>query len=216
MLKEFINSHYYLISVVIILISIVAFFFGYEKRKPHVREIVTLAVMSASAVVARAAFIMLPHFKPMTAIIMITGMGFGPFAGFLTGVISAFVSNFIFGQGPWTPWQMIAYGIAGVLAGLLRIPGIMHEKKRIRTAVIGFVIVVAIIGPILDTYTFLTVSTMITQESVSAIYLSGLPLNIVHGVATFITLLLVCKPIIEKLTRIKIKYGMLSEGKNEI
>jgi energy-coupling factor transport system substrate-specific component len=68
--------------------------------------------MCGIAITSRAIFIWLPHFKPMTAIIIITGIAFGTESGFLAGTISEFVSNFIFGQGPWTQWQMFALGIA--------------------------------------------------------------------------------------------------------
>ena len=132
MSKELINGNYYLISVGLILLAFVVFFFSYERRKPQAREMVTLSVMSAIAIASRAAFAMIPFFKPMSGIIMITGMAFGPGAGFLTGVVSGFVSNFIFGQGPWTPWQMFAYGIGGALAGWLHKKNIMHEDLRIQ------------------------------------------------------------------------------------
>ena len=109
MSKELINSHYYIVSTLVILAATGIFFLQYERQKPTVKDFVTLAVLSAVAVVSRAAFAMVPHFKPITGIIMICGIAFGSGAGFFVGVISAFVSNFIFGQGPWTPWQMFAY-----------------------------------------------------------------------------------------------------------
>ena len=84
------------------------------------RELVTIAVMSALAVASRVAFLAVPHFKPMVGIIMITGMAFGVKAGFITGAMSAFVSNFFFGQGPWTLFQMAGYGVAGVIAALVK------------------------------------------------------------------------------------------------
>ena len=147
------DRKYYLCSLLLIIYSMIPFFLSFEKRKPQARELVSIAVMCAIAVVSRAAFMMLPHFKPMLGIIMITGMAFGAEAGFLTGALGAFVSNFLFGQGPWTPWQMFGYGIGGLLAGLLARKGIMTEKKRVRTAVIGFLIILCIVGPILDTCT---------------------------------------------------------------
>ena len=101
--RYFGSRQYYLCSAMLIIYSMVPFFLSFEKRKPQAREIVTLAVMCAIAVASRAAFIMVPHFKPMTGIIIITAISFGPEAGFLTGAVSGFVSNFIFGQGPWTP-----------------------------------------------------------------------------------------------------------------
>ena len=105
--------------MLLIVYAMFPFFVRFEHKKPQARELVTIAVMSAVAVASRAAFIMVPFFKPLTGIVMITGMALGPEAGFLTGAISGFVSNFIFGQGPWTPWQMLGFGLVGFLGGVL-------------------------------------------------------------------------------------------------
>ena len=216
MSKEFINQNYYLISILIILLAFAVFFFCYEKRKPQAREIVTLAVMSAIAVASRAAFAMIPFFKPMVGIVMITGMAFGPGAGFLTGAVSGFVSNFIFGQGPWTPWQMFAYGIGGALAGALAKKGIMSEKKKVRTAILGYVIIQLLVGPLLDTCTLFTMGTTISTEYMMTIFGAGIIPNAIHGLATALTLFFACKPMMEKLNRMKLKYGMMSEAFDEI
>ena len=216
MSTEFINTHYYIISITILLLAIGAFFLSFEKRKPQAKEIITIAVMSAIAVASRAAFMMLPFFKPMNAIVMITGMAFGPCAGFLTGSLSALVSNFIFGQGPWTPWQMLAYGIAGVLAGIMKKKSWITEEKPLQTGVVGLSTVVVIVGPVLDTFSVFAMANVFSVKAIGAIYLSGLPVNVVHGVATFVTLYFLCKPMTEKLNRIKIKYGMMDGGENEI
>lgn len=209
--RYFGNRKYYLCSVLLIVLSMVPFLLSFEQRKPQAREIVTLAVMCAIAVASRAAFIMVPHFKPLVGIVMITGMAFGPEAGFLTGALSGFVSNFIFGQGPWTPWQMFAYGIGGFLAGLLAKAGIINGEKKLPAAIFGGVTVLCIVGPILDVCTLFTMSSAITKESAAAIFLSGLPVNAIHALATFLTLFLLSRPITEKLDRIKIKYGMMEE-----
>lgn len=214
MSMQLINSHYYLLSVVVFLLAFGVFFFSYEKKKPQAREMVTLAVMSAIAVASRAAFIMIPFFKPMSGIIMITGMAFGPGAGFLTGAVSAFVSNFIFGQGPWTPWQMFAYAMAGLLAGFLRRKNIMHEDNRFQTGVAGFVIIQFIVGPILDTCSIFTMGQVVEKEFVLSIYASGIMPNLVHAIATLLTLFLLCRPMMEKLNRMKLKYGMMDEAED--
>lgn len=203
------SGRYYLSSVLLIIYAMVPFFVSFEKRRPQAREIVTLAVMCAIAVASRAAFIMIPFFKPMTGIIIITAMAFGPETGFLTGAISAFVSNFIFGQGPWTPWQMFAFGMAGFLAGILSKKNIISAEKKVPAAIFGGLVVLFVVGPILDTSTLFGMSSMINPESAAAAYLSGLPVNIVHGVATVLTVFFLAKPIIEKLDRIKLKYGMM-------
>ena len=143
------NRKYYLSSLLLIVYAMLPFFVRFEHKKPQARELVTIAVMSAVAVASRAAFIMVPFFKPLTGIVMITGMALGPEAGFLTGAISGFVSNFIFGQGPWTPWQMFAFGVAGFLAGVLAKKGWLTAEKRLPAGLFGGLLVLLLIGPIL-------------------------------------------------------------------
>ena len=125
------DRNYWFVSMSLIILAIWLFFSLFESRKPRAREIVPIAVMSAIAAIGRFAFAMLPQFKPVAAIVIITGMSFGPEAGFLTGAVSALVSNFFFGQGPWTPWQMFAFGVLGFLAGLLYKYKIIKNKLSI-------------------------------------------------------------------------------------
>ncbi|NLD20625.1 MAG: ECF transporter S component [Clostridiales bacterium] len=205
------DRQYYITGVIIIILSMVPFFVGFENRKPQARELVCIAVMCAIAVASRVAFIMVPHFKPIIGIIIIAGMAFGPAAGFLTGSISAFVSNFIFGQGPWTPWQMFSYGLAGFIAGLLTKAGVLKPEKRIPVTIFGGLIIMLIVGPLLDTCTVFTMASMVNTVSLAAVYLAGVPVNTVLAVCTMLTLLLLCKPMTEKLNRIKVKYGMMEE-----
>lgn len=215
MFKELVNQNYYLICVAVMLIAFAVFFFSYEKKKPEARELVTLAVLSAIAVASRAAFAMIPFFKPMLGIIMITGMAFGAGAGFLTGAVSGFVSNFFFGQGPWTPWQMFSYGVGGAIAGFLYKKGLIHEEKKLRTAVIGYLIIQCIVGPILDVCAIFTMGQNVAPEYMLSIFVSGVIPNAIHGLATFLTLFLLGKPMMEKLNRMKLKYGMM-ETEDEV
>lgn len=202
------DRKYYLSSLAVIICAIAAFWTGFERRKPQTRVIVLLAVICAVAVVSRGAFIMIPQFKPMAAVIMICGMYLGPRAGFTAGSISMFASNFIFGQGPWTPWQMFAFGLAGFLAGILKKKRVMTEERIFITSLTGGVMIPLIVGPILDTCTVFMMSTMMDADSILAVYAAGLPFNMIHGAATFLTLLLLCRPVGRKLERIKSKYGI--------
>lgn len=213
---KFADRQFYLSSVIIMILAMVPVFARFEQKQPHAREIVTLAVMCAIAVIGRIAFIMVPNFSPILGIIMITGMALGPQSGFICGVISAFVSNFFFGQGPWTPWQMFAFGLGGLLMGLLvkkRHNGkiLLDPEKRLTVSIAGAVMIMVLIGPLLDTGTVFIMSSMIGDSSVLAIYVAGIPINAIHAVATFLTLLVLCKPMCEKLDRIKVKYGIMNE-----
>ena len=208
------DRKYYLSGLTVIVLTMVAFFLHFESRKPQARELVILAVLCALAVGSRAAFAAVPHFKPMLAIVMLTGIAFGPEAGFLCGAISGFASNFIFGQGPWTPWQMFAYGIAGLLAGLLAMWGVLKKtpkgwKDVIVLAVFGFLAILVIVGPLLDTSTFFTMATTYDTAAVLAVYAAGVPVNCIHGAAVALTMLLFGKPLLDRLRRIQIKYGMM-------
>lgn len=211
------RQSFYLSGLTIIVLTIAAFFLHFESRKPQARELVLLAVLCALAVASRAAFGFVPHFKPMLAIVMLTGIAFGPEAGFLCGAISGFASNFIFGQGPWTPWQMFAYGIGGMLAGLFALCGILKKSPRawrdggwrdiLGLTVFGFLCILLVVGPLLDTSTFFMAG--FSASSPLAIYLAGVPVNCVHGSAVALTMLLFGKPLLDRLRRIQIKYGMM-------
>ena len=208
------DRKYYLSGLTVIVLTMAAFFLHFESRKPQARELVILAVLCALAVGSRAAFAAVPHFKPMLAIVMLTGIAFGPEAGFLCGAISGFASNFIFGQGPWTPWQMFAYGIAGLLAGLLAMWGVLKKtpkgwKDVIVLAVFGFLAILVIVGPLLDTSTFFTMTTTYDTAAVLAVYAAGVPVNCIHGAAVALTMLLFGRPLLDRLRRIQIKYGMM-------
>ena len=202
------DRNYYITSVLIIAYTLIPFFISFENRKPQARELVIIAVMIAIAVVSRVAFIWAPSFKPTIAVIMIAGMALGAEAGFMTGSLTAFVSNFIFGQGPWTPFQMFAYGIAGLVGGILAHKGIL-KTKPVHLIISGIVVPLCIVGPLLDTCALFLSLSEITWESAGAIYLSGLPVNAALALATTVTLLLAAKPLCEKLDRVKVKYGFM-------
>lgn len=199
----------YITSVIIMFLSMIPFFAHFESRKPQARELVIIAIMCALTVASRAALVWLPNFKPMGAIVMMTGMAFGPQAGFLTGSLGMLISNMIFGQGPWTPWQMFAYGLVGFGAAFLYKAKILDEKKPLKCAIVGFVIMVAFVGIILDTCSVFTMAAYITKDTIWTIYLFGLPVNITQGICVALTMFFLVKPIMAKLMRIKNKYGVL-------
>ena len=102
-IKIFEGKGYYAVSICLVLLAIFLFVFVVEKRKMTLRDIVLIAVLVSLAVAGRLVFFMLPQFKPCAAIVIIAGIMLGKEAGVLTGMLTAFVSNFFFGQGPWTP-----------------------------------------------------------------------------------------------------------------
>lgn len=115
-----------LLTLVVVLASIGIFFASYEASRPRLRDIMPTVVLAALAAAGRILFAPIPDFKPVSAIAIIAGVAFGRKSGFMVGALAALASNFFFGQGPWTPWQMYAWGLVGYGAGLL----VMVPAKR--------------------------------------------------------------------------------------
>ena len=151
---------------------------------------------------------MLPHFKPMIAIVIVSGVALGGGAGMLVGAMTAFVSNFFFGQGPWTPWQMFASGIIGFLAGVLFRRGLMGRKPA-TLAAFGGLATFFIYGGIISPSSVIIWQPSPTWEMFLMAYLHGLPFDIIHAAATVFFLIIMARPMLEKLDRIKTKYGLV-------
>ena len=204
------DRKYFVISLAIAVYCMLPFFLIFEGRKPQARELLTIAVLVAIAVAGRAAFFMVPSFKPVVAVTIISAVCFGAESGFLVGALSMLSSNMLFGQGPWTPWQMFAAGIIGFFAGILFQKGWLKARK-ISLCIYGFLATVFIYGGIMNPASLVMTSYAITKRNLLAIYMSGLPVDLVHASATVIFLWIASKPMIEKLERIKVKYGMIEE-----
>ena len=207
------DRKYYFISLLVMAETVLPFMLIFENRKPEARELVILAVVAAIGVVGRAAFFMIPFFQPVTAIVIISGICFGPEAGFLIGALVAFVSNFFFGQGPWTPWQMFSFGIIGFVSGVLARKGKL-TTKRLPLCVYGGFMSLCVYGFLMDTYTVLTMNFVSNWKEVLAIYVSGFPVNCIHASATIIFLWVLAKPLTEKINRVKKKYGLMEPGES--
>lgn len=202
------DRKYYIVSLMLVCFSMIPFFMVFENRKPQARELIVIAVLIAIAVAGRAAFFMVPQFKPVVAIVIISGVCFGGEAGFLVGAMAGFVSNFFFGQGPWTPWQMFCFGIIGFLAGVLFQKGLL-KKTRVQLCTFGGFSAFFIYGGIVDLWTIFMMTPEPNLGTAIAVYGSALWFNFIHGAATVIFLFFLSNPMIEKLDRIKIKYGLL-------
>ena len=204
------GQNYLLFGLLIIFFAMVPFFMVFEGRKPKPREMMVIAVLAAIGVAGRAVFFMVPNFKPIAAIVILTGVSFGGEAGFLVGCFIIMVSNMFMGQGPWTPWQMFAYGLIGFLAGVLFQKGILKAKK-LPLCIYGFLSVIFIFGGIMNPASVLMSYGRLTVASVLAFYISGLPVDLVHAASTVFFLLVLSRPLLEKLERIKHKYGLIEQ-----
>ena len=202
------DRKYYVVSLLMIVYTMIPFLMVFEKRKPQARELILIAVLTAIAVAGRTAFFMVPQFKPVVAIVIIAGVSLGGETGFLVGAMTGFISNFFFGQGPWTPWQMFCFGIIGFLAGVLFRKGLLKET-RLQLCIFGGLTTFFIYGGIVDIWTILMATPHPTVETAILVYGTALWFNIIHAAATVIFLFLLANPMIDKLERVKVKYGLL-------
>ena len=196
------------LAVLFLILTSVPFYLTFDKRKAQARDLVPVALMAAMCVVGRAAFSMvpLPNFKPVTAIVMITAIAFGAKAGYLTGALAALLSNFLFGQGPWTPWQMLGFGLVGFVGGVL-FSG--RRARLVPLLLYGFFSVLIVYGVLLDTASMLMYNATPSWQLWLATCASGFVFNLIHAGATAVFLLLLYKPLLSKLARVKEKYGLL-------
>lgn len=198
------DRKYNVISMVIALLSCVPFFIRFEKGKNGAREVVVIAVMTAFSVIGRLAFSPIPAFKPVTAITIIAGIALGAESGFMVGSLTAIVSNIFFGQGPWTPFQMLGWGLIGLIAGYLERP-----LRRHRVLLLLYGVAAGIFFSLLmDIFTALWYHSSFTIAAYLAVMATALPHTLLYACSNFIFLWYMAKPIGDKLNRLKLKYGI--------
>lgn len=285
------GTRYMIISLLVIAYTMVPFFIVYENRRPKAREIVLIAMMCALTCVAHLFFHVTVPVQIGTALVIIAGASMGPEAGFLVGTISRFICNFYMGQGPWTPWQMMCWGLLGFLAGLAfsrfavanrfeemsgtdsdgiaverrgstvfkvvmgpviciiialviayvsyliwpgdddtflgwriyaagalgLLAGILLQRKRlpvdsVTLSLFTFFTAVIVYGGIMNMCAMFTASGIpgneVSWNTMRLLYISGLPYDLTHGLLAGICMFVIGKPMIGKIERIKIKYGI--------
>lgn len=224
LLDTIIQNSDLIIAVMFLLLSALPFYFVFDKKKAQARDLVPIALMAAMCVVGRAAFsiVPLPNFKPVTAIIIVAGIAFGPEAGYFTGALAAILSNFLFGQGPWTPWQMFSWGMIGFLSGLFYKAGFFgkvgtsgvddagRRKKPVRLCIFGL-FAGFLFGWIMNLYHIIGYVSPITWTAILATYASSFIFDISHGICTALIIWLAGELWIRKLLRIKKKFGLDGE-----
>lgn len=194
------GKKYLLVSFLIAVLSVVLFIAGFEKKRIGARRLVIVAVMTAISVAGR----FIPLFKPITAVTVITAVYLGGEAGFLVGALSALLSNFYFGQGPWTAFQMLAWGLIGLFAGYLSKP---LKKNRALLILYGALSGVAY-SFIMDVWTVLWYNGSFNSSLYLSALITAIPYTVIYTVSNIIFLCIIAKPFGEKLERVKIKYGI--------
>lgn len=202
--KIFNEKQYAWISLCVAILACVPFFIRFESRDNDVRRLVLIAVMVALSVVGRFVFAPVPGFKPVTAMVAVTAMYFGSEAGFMTGALTAVISNFYFGQGPWTPFQMFAWGIIGFIIGLIAEP----LKRSTFLLVLSGIIAGVAFSLLMDVWSTLNADGTFNIMRYFSFVISSLQFMAIYAVSNVIFLLVLSKPIGKIFERVKVKYGM--------
>ena len=189
-----------LVSLVVAMLALVLFLAGFERKTTGARRMVLVSIITALCIAGR----FIPFFKPITALTIITAMYLGGESGFLVGALAALLSNFAFGQGPWTPFQMLAWGLIGLVAGYLAGP-----LKRSRPFLLIFGVLSGVVySLVMDVWTVLWYDTGFNPSLYLAAVTAALPHTLLYAVSNFLFLYFLARPLGQKLERVHIKYGI--------
>ncbi len=182
------------------------FFILYERLRPQPEEILPLVVICCGASLGRVIFAIVPQVQPVTALVIIMGSVYGCRRGYVTGALCALVSNLFLGQGPWTLFQMAAWGTVGLLAGVLG-SATRNLSQTARTWIFaGYGFVAAFLFSIItDLLSVSYLGDALSFSSAAAIFGTGLAFGVSHAVCNFILLLSFYGILSRKLMRIKQK-----------
>jgi energy-coupling factor transport system substrate-specific component len=185
----------------LLLASLVAGYAWYERARPTARMAAMVATMAGLAALGRVAFAPLPNIKPTTDIVVLTGFVLGGAPGFAVGATGALASNVIFGQGPWTPWQMAAWGLVGLRGAAL---GAATGRRVSRVPLALFCGAMGLVfGAIMDLSTFTTFSGGHTLAQYVAISGTSLGFNLAHAVGNVVFCLAFGPALVRALERFR-------------
>lgn len=198
------EKYYALVILTVLLLTVLFFYSGFERRKVTSRRLVVVAVMTALAALGRVVLTPLPGVTPITALAALTALSLGGEAGFMVGSLAALLSDFYAGQGVWTPFQMFAWGLTGLFAGLLA--GRL-KQSRVLLAIYG-VLAGVFYSFLMDLWSVLWLNGTFSLKLYAAALVTSAPFTLTYAVTNTVLLLLLSKPFCKKLDRIKIKYGL--------
>ena len=198
------EKYYAFVILAVLLLTVLFFYSGFERKKVTSRRLVVVAVMTALAALGRVVLTPLPGVTPITALAALTALSLGGEAGFMVGSLAALLSDFYAGQGVWTPFQMFAWGLTGLFAGLL---AKQLKSSRVLLAVYG-VLAGAAYSLLMDLWSVLWLNGTFSPALYAAALGPSAPFTLTYAVTNTVLLLLLEKPFCKKLDRIKLKYGL--------
>ena len=189
-----------IISILIVSTTLLLIYFWYDRRNVSSKEIALISTLAAFAGFSRVPFAAIPSLQPTTFIVIISGYVFGAIPGFMIGSLAAFVSNFFLGHGPWTPWQMMAWGLAGLFAGF--IGKIKKENPKKYLLFLSFIWGI-LFGWFMNLWHFLSFIYPQNLESFLAIQLTSIWFDLIHAFGNVVFMNYLGMDLIKMLNRFK-------------
>ena len=172
-----------LASFLLVLGVLLVGWLAYERARPSPRMVAVVATLAAVAALGRDAFVALPDVKPITAMTLVVGYALGPLPGFTVGALGMLASNIMLGQGPYTPWQMAAWGMVGLAGAAL---GRLTGRRLGRVGLAAACAVAAIAAKeIMNVYTW-TIGASHTPAAFLATASGALPFDVTDTVASLL------------------------------
>lgn len=190
-----------MISVLILCIIIMAIF---ERKNHSVKKLMLTCVLTSISIVSRLIFAVTPGFKPVSAMVMITGMYLGCESGFYCGAMTALITNFYFGQGSYTPFQMLAWGVIGIISGLFS--KVLRKSKP--ALILSGAVFGALFSLIMDVYSTVWTFGKFSINGYFVMLASSFSFTVIYAVSNVIFLLALSGPVGRKLEHTITKYSV--------
>jgi energy-coupling factor transport system substrate-specific component len=201
-----------LASFLVVGAILLAGFAWYERSRPPAQVVALVAALAALAIAGRIAFAAFPNVKPTTDIVIFAGFALGGAPGFAVGALAALVSNFYFGQGPWTPWQMVAWGICGLLGAALARIG-PNPNRFVLAAVCGFS--GAIFGALMNFQVMATAGGELSLARYLVLEGQAIPFDAAHVVANVAFALVAGPAMLRMLVRFRERFEWKRRDRSE-
>ena len=191
------------VSFLIVLAVVLGGFAWYERSRPPSQVVALVAALAALAIAGRIAFAAFPNVKPTTDIVIFSGYALGAAPGFAVGALAALVSNFWFGQGPWTPWQMAGWGMCGVFGAALALGG-RNMGRLSLAAACGFAGIAY--GALLNFSLMATYGGDLSLERFLALEARAVPFDAAHAIGNVALALVAGPALVRMLTRFRTRF----------
>lgn len=198
------------LSFLLVLFILGIIFAKFEESQISSKEVALIGILAAITAASRIPFAALPNIKPCTFLIIVTGLVFGALAGAMVGSMTAAVSNLFFGQGPWTPWEMVAWSMVGIVAGYI---GKRYPNFGVRDIILLGIVLGMAYNTLMDFSSWI-VFYRADPEFFIYTFSAGLPFGALHILGNVIFAVILGKPVLALFKRFQQRFHVTYDADN--